>query len=314
MDEEISGKSNIGIQDSVIQGDILLGGNITHNTKIEHGRRICINCGSSGGHTFFKCSTPKCENEYCEHCDHKISKKCTICYDLVLIKKEFQLKVNELAKSAETEREKLLQMGNELAKSTETEREKLLQMGNELAKSTETEREKLLQMGNELQENSKIEREKMFQYEDIIYKQRTTVIHFSNNIQLSTFIVLLTFSDFILNLPHGFEVISYSFFGLVGYNLISEYLRNRDVNAIYLIDIVIAIAVFLLSMYLSYLFSGFFAGFIFIIIAAFFGYRFFSMIYFIGNNSYDSKNSLTLDISATSYFVCLAIFLIIGNY
>jgi|TARA_B110000211_G_scaffold221236_1_gene268629 hypothetical protein len=296
MDEEISGKSNIGIQDSVIQGDLLLGDNITHNTKIEHGRRICINCGSSGGHTFFKCSTPKCENEYCEHCDHKISKKCTICYDLVLIKKEFQLKINDLAKSAETEREKLLQMGNELAKSTETEREKLLQMGDEL------------------QENSNKEREIMFQYEDLIYKQRTTVIHFSNNIQLSTFIVLLTFSDFILNLPHGFEVISYSFFGLVGYNLISEYLRNRDFDAIYLIDIVIAIAVFLISMYLSYLFSGFFAGFIFIIITAFFGYRFFSMIYFISNNSYDSKNSLTLDISATSYFVCLAIFSIIGNY
>jgi len=249
MDGINTGNSNREIKDSVIQGNVQFGDSIAHQTNIVSSRVICAYCESSGVQTFFRCSTLNCSNDYCEHCEHKSSEKCGICYS-------FENKIHELISE-----EKEAYDGLFMRELKQTE-------------------------------------------------QRAMFTHFSNNIQLITFLILLSFSDFILNRPHGFEVIGYSFFGLVSYNFISEFLRDEEINLIYIVDIIIVIAVCLMSIYFSHLITGTLAGFTFGIISSVFIIRCGQMFLLIFDNTRNIEFRSSIDISAISYLICIVFYFV----
>jgi|TARA_B110000881_G_scaffold203065_1_gene203486 hypothetical protein len=263
------GKPELGVQDSVVQGDVHLGDKVINNTSIEYGRRQCAFCETSGNHTFFKCNTTKCENEYCEYCEHKSSKKCKICFD-------FENTIES--------KEMLLQ--------------KTIDAANEYVEST----------SNKL----KAEKDEIFDYSSLISKQRTSYIHFSNNVQLIGLIVLLSFSDFILNISHAFEVVSYSFISLVIYNYTSSLLRENQISIVYLVDIVVVILVLVISLVLSHYFSGYIAILFFVAILVFFLQRLIYMLNLINRKSYFSdRQGIDVDFSAVSCIICLVYYVVV---
>ena len=274
-----SEKSGTGVHDSVVQGDIHLGDKVVNNTSIVSGRRKCGVCGASGNHTFFKCSTKYCENEYCEYCDHKFSKKCKICFDFE----------NEIES-----KNKLLQ--------------KTIKDADQYIESTSR---KLKAEKDDFVGKLSAEKDELFDYTSLISKQRTSYIHFSNNIQLIALLTLLSFSDFILNTPHAFELVAYSFAILVLYNFTSNFSRDNEKSLIYLLDIVVVLLVLLISLGLSHYFSGGFAIILFCIALGFFTHRLIRMLDLVSKKSYlEIKDRIYIDFSAVSYLVCLLYYLI----
>lgn len=251
-------KSVTGVYDSVVQGDVHLGDKVVNNTRIVSGRRKCVVCGTSGNHTFFKCPTKYCENEYCEYCEHKFSKKCKICFDF----------------------ENEIESKNQLLEKTSRE--------------------------------LSAEKDILFDYTSLISKQRTAYTHFSNNIQLIALLTLLSFSDFILNTPHAFELVAYSFAFLVLYYFISNFSRDNEKSLIYLLDIVVVLLALLISLGLSHYFSGGFAIILFCIALGFFTYRLIRMVDLVSKKSYlEVKDRIYIDFSAVSFLVCLLYYLIV---
>ena len=291
MSNSNSGKSELGVQDSVVQGDVHLGDKVINNTSIEYGRRQCAFCEASGSQTFFKCNTTKCENVYCEYCEHKLSKKCKICFDF-----ENTIESNELLLQKTIESKELL-----LQKTIESKElllQKTIDSANEYVESTS----KIL----------KAEKEEIFDYSNLISKQRTSYIHFSNNVQLIGLIVLLSFSDFILNISHAFEVVSYSFISLVIYNYTSSLLRENQISFVYLIDIVVVILVLVISLVLSHYFSGYIAILFFVAILLFFLQRLIYMLDLINRKSYLSdRQGIDIDFSAVSCLICLVYYVVV---
>lgn len=279
MSDSNSKTSELGVQDSVVQGDVHLGDKVINNTSVEYGRRQCSFCEASGNHTFFKCNTTKCENEYCEYCDQKSSKKCKICFDF-----ENTIESKEL----------LLQ--------------KTIDAANEYVESTS---DKLKAEKEEIVDKLSAEKDEIFDYSSLISEQRTSYIHFSNNVQLIGLIVLLSFSDFILNISHAFEVVSYSFISLVIYNYTSSFLRENEISFVYLIDIVVVILVLLISLGLSHYFSGYIAILFFVAGLVFFLQRLIYMLNLINQKSYFSdREGIDIDFSAVSYTICLIYYLL----
>ena len=285
-----SEESGTGVHDSVVQGDIHLGDKVVNNTSIVSGRRKCGVCGASGNHTFFICSTKYCENEYCEYCDHKFSKKCKICFDF----------------------ENEIESKNKLLQKTIKDADQYIEITSRKLKAEKDDFVgKLSAEKDELVGKLSAEKDELFDYTSLISKQRTSYIHFSNNIQLIALLTLLSFSDFILNTPHAFELVAYSFAILVLYNFTSNFSRDNEKSLIYLLDIVVVLLVLLISLGLSHYFSGGFAIILFCIALGFFTHRLIRMLDLVSKKSYlEIKDRIYIDFSAVSYLVCLLYYLI----
>jgi len=275
-----SEKSGTGVHDSVVQGDVHLGDKVVNNTSIVSGRRKCEVCGASGNHTFFKCSTKYCENEYCEYCDHKFSRKCKICFDF----------------------ENEIESKNKLLQKTIKEADQYIESTSRKLKAEKDDFVGMLSA----------EKDELFDYTSLISKQRTSYIHFSNNIQLIALLALLSFFDFILNTPHAFELVAYSFAILVLYNFTSNFYRGNEKSLIYLLDIVVVLLVLLISLGISHYFSGGFAIILFNIALGFFTHRLIRMLDLVSKKSYlELKDRIYIDFSAVSFLVCLLYFVIV---
>ena len=104
-------------------------------------------------------------------------------------------------------------------------------------------------------------------------EDRARFCHLSTNLQLVSFLTLILFSKIILNLAHGIEVITYSFFVMLIYNLIRRFYRDFPLSKTYILDIFGTMAILLICINLSNLISGTQAIILAVLISGFFVVR-----------------------------------------
>ena len=144
-------------------------------------------------------------------------------------------------------------------------------------------------------------------------EDRARFCHLSTNLQLVSFLTLILFSKIILNLAHGIEVITYSFFVMTIYNLIRRFFRDFPLSKTYILDIFGTMAILLISIILSNLISGTQAIIVAVLISGFFVVRMFNIgLILQSRTSGFSEFKTRLDYSAIGFTIsCILCVLIL---
>ena len=108
-------------------------------------------------------------------------------------------------------------------------------------------------------------------------EDRARFCHLSTNLQLVSFLTLILLSKIVLNLAHGIEIITYSFFVMIIYNLSRRFFREFPLSKTYILDIFGTMFILLISIILSNLISGTQAIILAVLISGFFVVRMFNI-------------------------------------
>ena len=108
-------------------------------------------------------------------------------------------------------------------------------------------------------------------------EDRARFCHLSTNLQLVSFLTLILLSKIVLNLAHGIEIITYSFFVMIIYNLSRRFFREFPLSKTYILDIFGTMFILLISIILSNLISGTQAIILAVLISGFFVVRMFDI-------------------------------------
>ena len=134
-------------------------------------------------------------------------------------------------------------------------------------------------------------------------KDRAKFCHLSTNLQLVSFLTLILFSKIILNLAHGIEIISYSFIGMITYNLIRRFYERFPLSQTYIFDLVFTMAILLISVILSNLISGIVAILLVVIAIGMFSFRMFNLgLILQGDFNHISEYNPIMDYSAIGFW------------
>ena len=136
-------------------------------------------------------------------------------------------------------------------------------------------------------------------------EDRAKFCHLSTNLQLGAFLILMLFSDIVLNIPHGIEIITYSFFGMVAYNLIRRFYEGFSISKTYILDIALTMAILLISVTFSNLISGIPVIIFISLVAGIFSFRMFNLgLILQGRHNPISEYLPRIDYSAVGFCLC----------
>ena len=265
--------SDVNLNDSVVTGDVITGiktekvnlQNIM-NAEFKSDRKTCPYCEASGNHTFFACSTSKCSNRYCEYCPPNADNLCGTCQEFTELVNSWAIHLASVQRKSDS----ILEEKVSLQKEKDREIENLSSSSTEMSIAN--------------------------------LKDRAKFCHLSTNLQLVSFLTLILFSKIILNLAHGIEIISYSFIGMITYNLIRRFYESFPLSQTYIFDIVFTMAILLISVIISNLISGFGAILLVVIAVGMFSFRIFNLgLILQGNFNRISEFNPIIDYSAIGF-------------